>query len=346
MNSNLLVSVEQEVNNVSPQRPHVVILGAGASRATCPDGDKNGRKLPLMCDLVDVVGLRQLLEKWGIDPDQNFEEIFSDLYEKNELNKIGAVQAAVEHYFDQLELPDGPTIYDHLVLSLRNRDLIATFNWDPLLLHAYSRNAKSGLSLPRWCFLHGNIRVGHCECETDGISGLAHNPCPRCGRLYKTVPLLYPIKKKDYACDPYIAEEWQVLRWELKGAFMITIFGYSAPRTDQEAIVAMQEAWGGKGQRFMEQLAFITTQSDDEVRENWDAFIHTHHYEVHNDFYDSWIAKHPRRTREAYLNQYVYAKFIADNPIPRDLGFRELWDWYDKFKGPEEHAPTALGGAI
>jgi hypothetical protein len=29
-------------------RSHVVILGAGASYAAFPDGDKNGRKLPLM----------------------------------------------------------------------------------------------------------------------------------------------------------------------------------------------------------------------------------------------------------------------------------------------------------
>ena len=31
--------------------PHVVLLGAGASRAVCTNGDKHGRKLPLMSDL-------------------------------------------------------------------------------------------------------------------------------------------------------------------------------------------------------------------------------------------------------------------------------------------------------
>lgn len=29
------------------QRPHIVILGAGASRAVCPE-DRNGKKLPIM----------------------------------------------------------------------------------------------------------------------------------------------------------------------------------------------------------------------------------------------------------------------------------------------------------
>ena len=34
--------------------PHVVMLGAGASVAAFPNGDKNGRKVPLMKDLVGV----------------------------------------------------------------------------------------------------------------------------------------------------------------------------------------------------------------------------------------------------------------------------------------------------
>jgi len=29
------VSIDEEIDNVSMKRPHVVILGAGASRATC-----------------------------------------------------------------------------------------------------------------------------------------------------------------------------------------------------------------------------------------------------------------------------------------------------------------------
>jgi hypothetical protein len=46
-------------------RPHVVILGAGASLAAFPNGDKHGRKLPLMWNIVDVVGLSPLLDNAG-----------------------------------------------------------------------------------------------------------------------------------------------------------------------------------------------------------------------------------------------------------------------------------------
>ena len=67
MNEKFEVSAEEEIKQVSMKRPHVVVLGAGASRATCPNGDWSGRILPLMTDFVEVVGLEALLQGWGID---------------------------------------------------------------------------------------------------------------------------------------------------------------------------------------------------------------------------------------------------------------------------------------
>ncbi|MEA3296456.1 MAG: hypothetical protein U9R56_01160 [candidate division Zixibacteria bacterium] len=69
-----------EVTDLGMERPHVVILGAGASLASFPDGDKNGLRLPLMNDLVTVCGLSEVLEKHGIGAEVgNFEELYSDL---------------------------------------------------------------------------------------------------------------------------------------------------------------------------------------------------------------------------------------------------------------------------
>jgi hypothetical protein len=338
MNDDIEVSVQQEVACTGMGRPHVVILGAGASRATCLNGDKNGNILPLMQDFTQVLGLKPLLKEWDISADQNFEEIFSDLYERQENDKISQIEGIVEEYFNQLELPNEPTIYDHLVLSLREKDLIATFNWDSLLVHAYSRNCKAGLKLSQLAFLHGNTGVGYCD--KDKLKGRIHTICRICREPYKRTSLLYPIKRKDYAKDLFIAREWNLLKWGFENAFMITIFGYSGPKTDQEAISAMKKAWGDKYKRSMEQTAFITTQSEDEICENWDQFIHTHHYEIHDDFYNSWIANHPRRTGEAYINQYYNALCIGNNPIPRDLDFPELWKWYEKFKTAEDKIKT------
>jgi hypothetical protein len=213
--------------------------------------------------------------------------------------------------------------------------LIATFNWDPLLIQAHRRNARI-VDLPRMVFLHGNVASGFCL--QDRTVGNAGGLCSRCGKPFERAPLLYPIKRKNYADNSFIASEWGMLKRCFKQAFMITIFGYSAPRTDEEAIAAMSEAWGTTDQRNLEQTAFITIQDEDEVSRNWDKFIHSHHYEIHNDFYQSWIANHPRRTGEAYWNQFFECKFLPDNPLPRNADFPTLWKWFEQFKEPEQRA--------
>jgi hypothetical protein len=57
---------QAELAKIIVDRPHVVLLGAGASRAAFAHGDKNGLKLPLMCDLVGKLGLDRILERFGI----------------------------------------------------------------------------------------------------------------------------------------------------------------------------------------------------------------------------------------------------------------------------------------
>src|SRR5581483_4203482 len=328
------ITAQEEVAQVHMGRPHVVILGAGASRATFPDGDKNVKILPLMKDFSQVLNLQSLFEKFGLKSNANFEDVFSDLYENGDMEKVEIIQKKISNYFKSLQLTNHPTIYDHLVLSLRGKDIIATFNWDPLLLDAYVRNKDKVISLPKLAFLHGNVGVGWCE--KDKKVGLSFRSCPKCNTHYSPVPLLYPIKKKNYSANLFIQNEWETLKWGLKNAFMITIFGYSGPKSDEEAIGVMKEAWGDKYKRELEQTAFITPLEEEEIHDNWKSFIHTHHCEIDNDFYNSWIANHPRRTGEAWMHQYIEAKFIDNNPIPKDMNFPELWEWYAKFREPEE----------
>lgn len=285
-----------------------------------------------MADFVDTLGLRQLLTGWGIDPDKNFEDIFSEIYDVGDRDRIDVLQSHVEEYFSGLEIGDEPTIYDHLLLSLRQKDFIATFNWDPLLLQAYQRSGY-GLSLPRLIFLHGNVASGYCL--KDQVVGNANSRCSRCGEPFTRAPLLYPISRKNYAANDFIAAEWHTFKEILKHTFMVTIFGYSGPKSDQEALSAMGGAWGPAKDREMEQTCFITIQNEDEVLANFDKFVHTHHYEINSNFYDSWIARHPRRTGEAWWNQYLECKFLPDNPVPKNATFPELWGWLQPFKEPE-----------
>jgi hypothetical protein len=329
--------VADEVAQISMPLPHVVLLGAGASRAAFPKGDRHGRRLPVMADFSDIVPVAKLLESAGFTGrGVNFEDAYSRIAanpEKAELRR--ALEASVLKYFSALALPDAPTLYDHLVVSLRPKDIIATFNWDPFLILAARRHAYLG-EMPYLAFLHGNVMHGFCA--RDGISGIRGARCSICHELFVPDRLLFPVAEKDYDKDPSIGNAWARARHGFQHAFMVTIFGYGAPASDQSAVRLLKEAWGDPKDRSLEQIEIIDVRPEADLRESWRPFIHTHHYEVHADFYASWIAKHPRRTGEAYQNQYHDAYFIEDNPIPRNASLPDLQRWLEPLRAAERHA--------
>ena len=53
------ISKTQLINDPQKLRPHIVIVGSGASVASFPKGDKNGKQLPTMDNLVEVIGLKK-----------------------------------------------------------------------------------------------------------------------------------------------------------------------------------------------------------------------------------------------------------------------------------------------
>lgn len=317
-------SIEEEIATVSIGAPHLVILGAGASRAACPAGDANGQLLPLMADLATLPGVAALL---GGARSGNFEEIYSSIASDSANAALRqSLEAEVRSYFASLRLPDMPTIYDHLVLSLRPKDVIATFNWDPFLIQAVRRNPKLAEGgYPRLVFLHGNVLAGYCE--ADKIVGTVGTLCG-CGKIYPPSRLLYPVAEKDYQSEPMISAGWKFLEGALKKAFMVTVFGYSAPISDVGAIEILKKAWGTPEERHMEQFEIIDIRPEDDLRESWDPFIHTHHYEIHSDYFSSFIATHPRRTGEAYWNQFVEGRFTTPNPAHQASTVTELADWF------------------
>lgn len=330
-------SIEEEIATVSVGKPHLVILGAGASRATCPKGDANGRPLPLMADLGALPGIAKLL---GGARGGNFEEIYSAIASDVANTSLRqSLEDEVHRYFASLRLPEGPTIYDHLVMSLRPKDVIATFNWDPFLIQAVRRmpNVAEG-RYPRLVFLHGSVLAGYCA--IDKIVGTVGTLC-ECGRTYQPSRLLYPVAEKDYRADPMISAGWQFLEGALKKAFMVTVFGYSAPTSDVSAIEILKNAWGTPEERRMEQFEIIDIRPEDELKQSWDPFIHTHHYEIHSDFYSSFIATHPRRTGEAYWNQCVAGRFTTPNPAPHAPTVGELANWFQPLLEAEATAQAA-----
>src|SRR5690348_2272984 len=81
MDIELSIAMRDElIKNPEMQRPHVVILGAGASVAACPAGDRNGRRLPTMDNFIEILGLGSLLKRSGVaSKPENFEAVYSSL---------------------------------------------------------------------------------------------------------------------------------------------------------------------------------------------------------------------------------------------------------------------------
>lgn len=303
-------------------RPHLVLLGAGASRAATPDGDGQGRLLPLMNDFVATLGLESLLDELSIEYEgRDFEEIFS-MAHATQPDAVPKVQEAIETYFQSLRLPEYPTIYDYLVLSLRDRDFIATFNWDPLLVEALVRNRKK----VNLMFLHGNVAIGYCA--NGDVTGLRSGMCSHCGRKFKPSKLLYPITEKDYDSDPQIAREWEAFRGVLASALMFTIFGYSAPGSDIEAMTAIKAAWGPWKDRSLEEIELIDIRPEEEVTDSWADLIHTHHFGFHDNFFESWLGRQGPVAFDQFLAQTFDAQFIEDHPVPRGVSLSELQAWF------------------
>jgi hypothetical protein len=79
---------------------HVVILGAGASRASFPDGDANGKRLPVMADLLELLELRPLVAAAGFEGSSDFEAIYDKI--SNDSAHVALkteIEAQVKAYF-------------------------------------------------------------------------------------------------------------------------------------------------------------------------------------------------------------------------------------------------------
>ena len=327
---------EEEIEIVHGKGTHVVLLGAGATYAsTLKNPEKNGKTLPLMWNVIDIIGLNNVVK--GLPKEyqslkKDFEKFYSLLAKDNRFKlEREYIEKAIYKYFSELDLPDEPTIYDYLILSLRHKkDVIATFNWDPFLYKAYNRNRQFTES-PGILFLHGCVSLGYDK--INGNSGPAGWYSKATKKKFEPTKLLYPVDKKDYNSDPFINGQWEALARNLKEAERVTVFGYSAPVSDVEAIDLLQNAWGNVANRAMEEFEFIDIQEEKKLLNSWKKFVHTHHYHYCNNYFESSLALHPRRTVESYHHWSkpitLSEAFQNGNRIPENhKTLEELWEWH------------------
>lgn len=317
--------------------PHVFILGSGASKAAFPNGDSNGACLPLMKELSEILNLNSLLTSEGIVPDtEDFETFYDSLVSSGSHQQIvELIEERVFDYFSHLELPNTPTLYDYLMLLLRPKDVIATFNWDPLLVLAYMRNSHL-VELPHLLFLHGNVAISFCDnCQ---IKGYAGDKCKLCSRPYTPSRLLYPVSNKSYTDDPFISTEWDALRAYLRQAYFITIFGYSAPTTDAAARALMLSVWSTSQHRELAQFEIIDVRDAHELHLSWSEFIVREHYGIFQNLQDVYLFKYPRRSCEALASATLMLKPWPPTSVPAFDRLEALQEWISPLIAEEQAA--------
>ncbi|MDP3148424.1 MAG: hypothetical protein Q8N83_04755 [Ignavibacteria bacterium] len=328
----MVITKEEQVKTVVGGHRHIVILGAGSSIASClHNPEENNKYLPSMDNCLDILGLE---DKYASEikkaKSKNLEVVFSQIYSHNpKSDLLSHLEKTLYEYFDNLYLPPTPTIYDYLVLSLRKKDLIATFNWDPFLWQAYERNLRFTDKLPTILFLHGSVAVG--ICENDKTFGPKGKICLKCKTPFSPTNILYPITKKNYHVDSYIQDQWSILLHGLENPVRVTVFGYSAPKSDIEAISLMKNVYNNSKIREFTQFEMIDIANKEFLTKSWKDFIFSHHYEMHDSFFESSIMKFPRRSGEVFKENILGGRFYEENYPPKFDCLEDMWVWFSRF---------------
>ena len=279
-----------------------------------------------MRNLVDVVGLRGLLAANGVrNGYEDFEALYDGLVtDQSKPELLRSLEQELHAYFAGMRIPEETTLYDLLLLSLREKDLIATFNWDPFLAQAFRRN-RSIQRLPRILFLHGNVEVG--ACREHRRSGFIEQRCSVCGNPMGPSRLLFPVKHKDYTTDPFIRSEWEQLQWHLEHAYLVTIFGYSAPVTDVEARALLRKKWTENPTCELAQIHIVDIRARKEVEASWSDFFVRQHYGIFTNVMQTTSFHHPRRSCEAFAMATLQQDPWKENNFPKTRTLNEIHAW-------------------
>ena len=158
--------------------------------------------------------------------------------------------------------------------------------------------------LPAIIFLHGNVKVGYCaDCDRFGHYRLS---CPDCKSPFSRTKLLYPIRHKNYNNDAFISNQWKIFEDFLSHAAIVTIYGYSAPKTDAEAIEKLQNAFTRIAtNRSLDEIQVIERPSfnHNDISDAWvnlSSNVHNR-LRIFDSYFDTYLAEFPRRSVEGAM---------------------------------------------
>ena len=153
---------------------------------------------------------------------------------------------------------------------------------------------------------------------------------------------MFPVKQKNYSEDPFIKNQWEILRWHLNYAYLVTIFGYSAPTTDIEAKNLMLSAWKDNPTRELAQFNIVDIKNREELKHSWKDFSVRQYNGISDDFgisdnlLNTYIFSHPRRTCEAFAMATLQQEPWRENPFPLISDLHLLHSWIAPLLKEEE----------
>ena len=113
-------------------------------------------------------------------------------------------------------------------------------------------------------------------------------------------------------------------------AFTVTIFGYSAPTSDQGALELLKKAWFEKSKREFEHIEIIDILCVDQIHKKWKNFSPTLHISSKNTFKESRLSRWPRRSCEALSYPMFEGLPCEDFPLPESDEIKDLQDYIKK----------------
>jgi hypothetical protein len=286
-----------------------------------------------MSDFVRQLQIEHIIAKAGFDPSGNFEAIYSEIHRRKLADVLNELDNAVRSYFSKLLLPETPTLYDYLILALRPKDLVVTFNWDPMLAQVYRCWRHLGHVLPQIAFLHGNVDVA-VNMVTKKIRFVAD--CGPSHADFTPTRLLYPVTDKNYNDDPFIKDQWDLALNYLKNSYYVTVYGYSAPKTDVEARKLLLNAWNENLTQTLAEFDVVDIAPKADVEKSWSEFIIDTHGGILPSFDGNYLTRHPRRTCEAFAFATLQLDPWHENPFPDAQSLDELENWVRPFLAEEK----------
>jgi hypothetical protein len=288
-------------------------------------------------ELPTVLELRDILSKEDYKKATvNYEEFFTEIVHRNDKDLIDKLEQRTWDYFSAIKIQNTITLYDKLVLALRPKDTIISFNWDPLLPYAYRRNGFLR-TLPALWFLHGNVLNGYCP-EHMRI-GWNDDKCSVCKKPLIRTPLLHPVFEKDYESHSVLSESWRHFDHELMDSYFLTIFGYSAPESDKAARLRIHKMLDKNRRKNLAQLELVDINYDYLIKSTYKELYKTMHVSLFKSINSSWIMQFSKLSCEALYYATLMQEPIHPNPQLETNNLTELQGWAKEFddKYPEVH---------